>query len=518
MRDILDRLDALAEATLDASTITKYPERFDAFISHIQDRRPFYTEKEGTEVILDPREADRFLQLKAQGQFRGGLRGRDLQGNEWPLSQFRKTAEFGGASAKPGEEDDPTKVKKEGAQLKPSQIGITDRNITAKNLGREIIKNPTLQSTDYGRAVIEMAQQIMSGQPAVIPEPFRKNEQIKKAIVDYAGEYLGVLALVTDTTEWIGGSDKRQGFLEWLGGDFGNLVLNFPRESNTALADSFAEIRNAKTGHTVSISSKGTGGGAPPSLSSLKVPDHLRGKKEYQTAIDVIDLCQNEAIPSPKTISQVFLMMNLFHERIPRKIPKKFAKFLPWPQDIIAEVKDSLKNGTEMPEYEELWSGLESKGNDGGKLTYVVKKAVMEMVNGGEVPEFQDVVLEILDYNFIQQYATYAGNKTGEVRFSTQWPAKLDGKVTMESKSGGTDPTKGGFSFKLSPPGQPMPSTDELMGFDEKIEKKGASAGPEGDLDDYTRAKRLTGPGAKAARTASAAKTDVGTLGRERRR
>ena len=55
MRDILDRLDSIVEATLEPSQIIKYPERFDAFISQIQDRQPFYTEKEGTEVILDPR-------------------------------------------------------------------------------------------------------------------------------------------------------------------------------------------------------------------------------------------------------------------------------------------------------------------------------------------------------------------------------------------------------------------------------------------------------------------------------
>jgi hypothetical protein len=29
MRDLLDRIDSIAEATLDASTIIKYPERFE---------------------------------------------------------------------------------------------------------------------------------------------------------------------------------------------------------------------------------------------------------------------------------------------------------------------------------------------------------------------------------------------------------------------------------------------------------------------------------------------------------
>ena len=74
----------------------------------------------------------------------------------------------------------------------------------------------------------------------------------------------------------------------------------------------------------------------------------------------------------------------------------------------------------------------------------------MNIVNSGAVPEFQAVVLEVLDYNFIQQYTTASGNT---LIFNTQWPAKLDGEVTIESKSGGVNPTKGGFSFKLKPKG-----------------------------------------------------------------
>jgi hypothetical protein len=503
MRDLLDRIDSISEATLDASTIIKYPERFDAFISHIQDRRPFYTEKEGTEVILDPREADRFLQLRAQGQFRGALKGRDLQGQEWPLSQFRKTIEFGGASAKPGETDTAS-LKKEGAQVKPSQIGITDQDIPATKLTSVIINNPVLQSTDYGRAIIAMAQQISRGEPAVIPQEFVKNEQMKKAIVDYAAEYLGVLALIYGTTQWLGGESKRKGFLGWLGGDIKSLVLNFPSDPSNQLADSYAAIRNAKTGHTINISSKGTGGGAPPSLSGLKIPDHVRTKKNYDIAIDIIELTQNKNLPRPKTVSQVFLMMNLFADRIPDKIPQKFKKFLPWPQSIVADVSDSIKNETPMPEYESLWADLESRGNDGGKLTYVVKKAVMEMVNGGAVPEFQDVILEILDYNFIQQYAKAQKNI---LTFSTQWPAKLDGKVTMESKSGGTDPTKGGFSFKLQPVGAPDPDPGPVPGE----EPKKSLAAPSRDRDAE---RELPRSSIKARREPEA---DEKALGRRRR-
>jgi hypothetical protein len=508
MRDILDQLDSIAEATLEPSQIIKYPERFDAFISHIQDQRPFYTEKDGTEVILDPREADRFLQLKAAGQFRGGLKGRDLQGVEWPLSGFRKTAEFGGASAKPGAQDT-AEIKKEGAQLKPSQIGITDKNIPAKSLGKLILQNPVLQGTDYGQAVIAMAQQIISGEPATIPPEFSKNQQIKKAIVDYAGEYLGVLALIHDGTNWLGGAGKKEAFLEWLGGDLGSLILNFPSDPSNQLADSYAEIKNSVTGHTINISSKGTGGGAPPSLSGLKIPPHVKDKKQYQTAIEIIELTQNPNIPKPKTVSQVFLMMNLLNEQIPEKIPSEFRPFLPWPRGIVEEINDSRKNDTPMPKYQKLFQDLDSKGADGGKLTYVVKKAIMEMINGGAVPEFQDVILEILDYNFIQQYAKAM---RGTLEFSTQWPAKLDGVITMESKSGGTDPTKGGLSFKLSPKGTKAKAND-LMPDDEQLDLPDASAGPMGDLDKFTQKRSSV----TARRGDTRDQTDSKALGRKRR-
>ena len=512
MRDLLNILDdILAEATLSASQITKYPERFDAFINHIQDGKPFYTDKEGTEVILKKSEAQRFLQMKQQGLFKGNLQGQDEQGTMWPLSSFRKTADFGGASAVPGQ-DSTAELKKEGAQVKPSQIGITDQNIPASQLAEVIINNQVLQSTDYGRAVIEIAKSIVAGDIPVIPPEFIKNEQIKKAIVDYAGEYLGVLALIYNQTKF----PNRKEFLNWLGGDLDSLILFFPSDVSNPLADSFASVTNAETGHTLNISSKGTGGGAPPSLSSLKVPDHLKEKKQYQTAIDIIELCQNENLPSPKTVSQVFQMMNLLYERMPQKVPKDFHSYLPWDQSIVAQVNDSRKNGTPMPEYEPLFKKLDSKGSDGGKLTYVVKAAVMNMVNGGAVPEFQAVVLEVLDYNFIQQYAKVSRSA---MLFETQWPAKLNGEVTMESKSGGTDPTKGGFSFKLKPKGQ-----KDIQPSMEPVDADSAAVGQEpakldaDDLDAVTQNRaRLRGPGAKVAKEPEP-DFDEKTLGRARRK
>jgi hypothetical protein len=49
--------------------------------------------------------------------------------------------------------------------------------------------------------------------------------------------------------------------------------------------------------------------------------------------------------------------------------------------------------------------------------------------------------------NFIQQYTDYHNN--GELTFSTQWPSKLEGVVTLENKSSAKEPSSAGFSFKL---------------------------------------------------------------------
>jgi hypothetical protein len=470
MRDLIN----IVEATLEPSQIIKYPERFDAFITHIQDGKPFYTTA-GEEVILDPSEAQRFLDLRAKNLFKGALKGVDRNGKQYSLSSFQKTIEFGGGSVKPGED---TSSSKEGALVKPTQIGITDRPILAGDLGSEIASNQVLNSTPYGQAVAQMADAISNGAPAVVPPELAKNESVKKAIVDYAGEYLGVLALVNNQSNF----PNKKEFLKWLGGDLGGLVLNFPSKSNTQIADSFASIINPTTQHQINISSKGTGGGAPPSLSGLVIPPSVRNKEEYKTAVDFIELCQNKNLPKPTTISQVFQAMNLLEERVPEAVPKEFKKFLPWPQEIVAQVSDSLKNGTPMPKYQKLFANLQSKGNDGGKLTYVVKDAVMEAVNSGAVPEFQAAILETLDYNFIQQYTKMG--KGGQLQFDTQWPAKLNGVVSLESKSGGTDPTKGGFSFKLKPAGSPatgMPPYDS----DEPSDQQPYSKTSADDLDAY---------------------------------
>jgi len=239
--DIRNTLNLLEDVTLSASQINKYQERFDKFIEMIRTGMAFYTvDREA--VIAEPSEADRFQGLKDEDQFKGTIKIKLETGEELPISKLLKTPDLGGQAIVGQDEGESTEeVGKETAVLKPSQIGITDKDIPASKLGQEIVTNDSLNSTEYGKVVVQMAIDIMEGKNPIIPDDVPP--KIRASIHDYAGEYLGVLALIEGTSRF----PRRRSFEEWLGGSVSDLIINFPSAANTNIADSFAAIKNAST-------------------------------------------------------------------------------------------------------------------------------------------------------------------------------------------------------------------------------------------------------------------------------
>jgi hypothetical protein len=450
MREYINLIQDLSEAAvgMSANEIKKYEWRFKKFIEKIKNREPFTT-VDGEEVIIDPREANRFFNMYHIGNtFAGALKARTTDGQEIPLSKLAKTTEFGGAAVAAGQEA--SSGGKEGLLVKPSQIGITDINIPASDLYATIVNNKVLNSTDYGKVIIQLANYIVAGEYVMLPEEYqgKDKEKIRKAIVDYAGEYLGVLALLYNRSRF----PRKAQFQQWLGGATDDLIVNFPGKANTNLADSFAMITNASTSHSVNISSKGTGGGAAPAISGLAIPDTIKKNPKLRNAMAFIDICQKYG-----TIPQAFKAMDLLYKINPKSIDKKWHKYLPFESaspDLEARAKQSLdakKQRQEIPlpkKYGPLINSIESStGSDGGKLIYAIKREVADAINNKDaIPEFKAAILELLEMNFLQQYCDYKG---GQLTFATQWPAKLDGDVSVENKSSAVDPTAGGFSFKL---------------------------------------------------------------------
>jgi hypothetical protein len=102
-------------------------------------------------------------------------------------------------------------------------------------------------------------------------------------------------------------------------------------------------------------------------------------------------------------------------------------------------------------QYKKISNTVASKeANDGGKFIYAMKEEIADAINNRDaLPEFRSMVLELLEMNFVQQYVDYEKKHTNELTFATQWPAKLDGKISVEHKSSAKDPGNGAFSFKL---------------------------------------------------------------------
>jgi len=462
MRDLLTILETLEEATkkekdpnapaklfangLTPTQINKDENRWNLLIKKIQTKSPFMDNYTGADIIIDPKEANRLIALRDEGKFTGEKTTiRTINGQEIPMSQLSKNVEFGGS-------------EKESMLLKPSLIKITDRDIPATDLYDEIANNPVLQKTEYGQVVIQLASYIISGEHVQLPPEFltKEKEKERKAIVDYAGEYLGVLALLYERSRF----PRKKQFIEWLGAGIGELTLNFPSAANNNIADSYATITNPNNSHSLNISSKGTGGGAAPAISGLKISDDVKRNPKLKNAVKLIELCQaGKTETGPSTIVQAFTIMDFLYKNYSAGVPKEWHKVLPFASkspklmqqciDSINSVKDGGEPLRLAKVYQPLINDINSaSATDGGKMVYKIKKTIAQLVNGkAVVPEFADTILQVLEMNFIQQYTDYHSN--GEITFATQWPSKLEGVVTMENKSSAVEPSSAGFSFKL---------------------------------------------------------------------
>ncbi len=454
MRDLINLIQTLTEGTnLAPNEFNNRPKRYAAFIDKINNQGKFTT-IDDQEVVIDPSEAERFASMwdeKTVKFIDPAARSAKLaQGftyngaNEIPLSKLKKTTEFGGASVAVGAE--PAAGGKASYALTPQAIGITDQDIPASSLYEVIVNNTVLQSTEHGQVVINLAKYIAAGESVSIPPEVAKNSHLLAAIQDNAGEYLGVLALVYYRTRF----PARANFEKWLGGKTDDLVLRFPSAANFALADSFASITNPETMHSVNISSKGKDGGAAPAISGLKIPEHIAKNPKLKNAVTFVKICQEQG-----TLDQAFNGLDLLYKNNPDSINEVWHKFLPFSSNTKTKEKIVASLKGQPVKFSREWGPIlrsvaSKEATDGGKIVYAIKKEVADAINNkNALPEFKAMVLEILEMNFVQQYTDYQKKNKYEFTFETQWPAKLDGEVTLENKSSAKTPTTGGFSFKL---------------------------------------------------------------------
>jgi hypothetical protein len=529
MRDLLNILDTiLTEAALSAGEMPpkkmsafKNPAtgavmtRQELFLWKVINSSPFEMKDNSGPVTINPNEAPNVRRWLSQGM-KPPIVLTTTDGDTVKNTELKKTVEFGSKEA-------------EGIKVKGSDVfGSTDTDVKdtgnsiesimaaggfpAIDMYDAIANSPQIKTLGkVGQAVVSMAKQITQGEIPTVPAGLSAQEV--KAIELYASEYLGVLGLVSGIVPFKQGN--RQDFDNFLGADLGSMIIYFPKNVSNPLADSFS-VTNDKTGHSIKISSKAAGKGAPPSLTSLKLPNDLRDK--YPEAAEFLDTAQD---PGVSTFAQPFKMLNAMYEINPNNVPAEYAPLLPFSDELIAQLETTVKSGKPMPRNimsvfnKRLSDKVENSDNsDGGKAWYAVTTDIINAVNkGSAVPNLREALIESLGYNFVQLYTNV---KNGKLVTEAFWPAKLKGEVKLKTKGSAADPKKGKLSVEISP-GKEKANVE--------IGSRAAAAEPDNsngddtdDLDAMTnRPSRFKGPGARAARAGNEPNLSPEVTGRAKR-
>lgn len=342
------------------------------------------------------------------------------------------------------------RADKEKYELKPSHI-FPDGRFPADRVFDAVINNTVLQKTDYGQMVIKMAEEIRAGgKPSFADIP----KQYQKAIQDYAGEYLGVLALLNNTANF----PTRDQWFKHLGvSNLNSIELFFPESVSNPLADSIGYFKNENTGNSILVSSKGKDGAAP-SMDGLKIPDSLR-TDEYADTIKFVETMQTKGT----AFTQPFYGLNALQE-IGVSLPTHLNSLLPFSDTDINQIlewygdKTFTKNRIdELPqEYQVLLSEnvvlarIKDNAPLGGVIQYAVKTELKKAINVEKVlPKFEPMAREILQQNFIQIHAEI---RNEFMEFDVLWPNKEmgKGKITLETKYGAAAASQGKMSFKVA--------------------------------------------------------------------
>ena len=437
------------------------PDRLANFISKMSQGLPF-KKVDGSDVILfnDPNLLA-ILNQEIDYVSKSNLpsipnRLKDNDGQDISLSQLEKTSEFGGS-------------EKEKFKIKPSDLtnlsgtgpstkvdlenNAAVKNILEKDaflageLANRIMTDPilTTQGGKLGRAIIDIAGQIDSGNLPTFPSDLSKSEI--SALRDYAGEYLGVLQMIKGIAIF----PNSESFYEHLGtNDLESLKLYFPKATSTPLADSIgasdrgiAAVEGPQ-GTVMKISSKGDKIGAPPSLDNLN-PKTVEDKEWAREVVGFIEIAK-KSNAAEQPFKLLNYLINLDAKNI-QNIDKVIRTLLPFSDNDITAILNS--DEVYSKKAEKIASlAYTSKGTTFGKCHYLINKQVLSLVNKHDaLPNLKKVILEILGSNFIQVYSQIKGNN---LTAYVLWPNKVSGDVYLYSKAYADDPRKGKLSFYVS--------------------------------------------------------------------
>jgi hypothetical protein len=417
----------------------KPKDRIPTFINDIASGAPFIGSN-GEQVIINKNEVEKFKNWAATNDEKTPEL-LTLQSDKGIVkitktqSPLAKTPKYGGTKTPSisGKERG-----KESYKVKPSDVGIVDKEIPAGQLGQTIIKalTPIATSDPVAKEALELAQRILKGDSRINMKYLSQHNQSVEALRDYAGEYLGVLMVVQGLAKF----ENSEPFYKHLDvAGFNELNIFFPSKSNNPLADSVGTVagfKNPKTGFKIMISSKGgaSGKGAATAMGGFKIPDEFKKNTQYKEEIEFM-----QANEQATQYTFPFALMDVIFKHAPDSISdKKLLTFLPFGVVPVENAKEDKKMISlfKHVEQQNFYSKRGSKAKTFfSRIHWALNNMIRMSLANGALPDLESMFREMLQQNFIKVGSQIS--KDGMFATNVLWPNKelATGKISYYNKN-----------------------------------------------------------------------------------
>ena len=321
------------------------------------------------------------------------------------------------------------------------------------------------------------------------------------AVRDDLGETIGPIALIQGMNMGAGAEAARKDILG-DDGSFEGSAINFPAGKNNLLVDSYLLH---PTGVEIGISSKGEKGASASvkNISDGVVTARQKGLDQlldqYAPQVEIIErIGELSSVDFPIVYGiEQGLIDPAIGQEIKQLIKTNGTSNNPAVQDLMGDIKAKTDN----PRY-----------NVGYHALAALARRVAKNINSD--PKFGEACLKFLNTSPLIQLHLNGSEKPDSYKvtgFTSKYPPNFKGTVGLDAtKVYSATGIIGRVSFSYNGGGNKDTDID--------VSVDNTPAMDNDDLDAKMAQPRLTGPGARAAKAQAEPKTDVGTLGREKRK
>lgn len=337
---------------------------------------------------------------------------------------------------------------------------------------------------------------------------FENVGDMASAVRDDLGETIGPIALVQGMIKSQGAEAARKDILG-VQGTFAGSAINFPAAKNNGLVDSYLIH---PSGVEIGISSKGEKGA---SASAKNIADGVAAAREkgmtklLQTYADQVKIIEEVGRLSSVDFPLIMGERQGLITRAQADIVKALI------QQGVTDITQYKMSSADRTALEALMADYKPRSNPRYNAGYHILSSLARKVatNINKDPQFGEAALKFLNVSPIIQLhlnGTDRGGNYTVTGFSSKYPPDFRGTVGLDaSKVYAATGIVGRVSFSYNGGGDT--DTDVAPPTD-------SPAATTADLDQVITQPRLTGPGARAARSRQAPRDTPDVLGREKRR